>query len=824
MSRAYKPLVLWGLMPAVLLFDGKVLYAEESGEFNPEVLRRIVTERAAKERQKVFVDFAGQTIRVELLSADGEGMKVSAMGMEVDLPWRTVSLKRLTDISARFCRSAEEWYQVGLAYKSLDLMDAADEAFRKAVELDGSIAARLKGPAPTREPEPESGEPASVPDDSAGTAPESRAVPAGPERIVYPPSRGRTPKGGGIRAEHPRLFYTPDKLQWLRSAGRGSANFATLRTYSLSDDRYGGLAPWKALVYLAEGSLEHGRGAVAQIKSETLSKGVIRDLNAAFPATADAALVYDWCYPLLDEETKQAFIDWFNAEFDAMRDTYVGLSYHNYNCAPAWAFTAAGYAAYGDNPRAMEMVNNGVRQRFEGDISKTFTEGNAGGAWAEGEGYGYTTVPDLIYLAEVARTAAGKDYFDTPAGRSFYFERLAYMMLAHLPGSDPPQWFIRGDGARGGNLVPAWGQLLALAGFYTGTSRAAYARDFIRRFMAQAPYRSAAYYGVLFDDPSLPGMPLERFRLSHHARGQGVVLMRSDWTDDATHVGFICGDHYSYHQHADSGSFQIWRGGYLAVDSGEYDGNGGSAHARNYHSRTIAHNSIILAGYENATLNLRGSAQDDGGQPIPKVERFIETGDIIAYDPQRAYCYAAGDATRSFQGRLQRWVRHIVFVRPNVIVVYDTVQAPAEHPPVWLLHTWEEPEVDGMSFTASHDGGRLSGRVVLPEACRIDKVQGCRVGGRNYPSPRNPTADWRMEMHPEPPAPAAAFVVVLWTSKAADTSKLDIQRLPDKGGVFGIGIGGGLQVWLRRDGRPGGSIVSGGSTYNLAGSIRPDAD
>jgi heparin/heparan-sulfate lyase len=805
------------------------------------VLHKAVVRGAGEGKvTSTFINFGGTPVRVTIKSGDDNGLTVDMAGTSMAVAWGDIEPKRLAGLAAKCVDSAAEWWALADLYMEIEMKAEAEEAYAKAAGIDPVFKEKLdaiRNPKPAEKPK----DGASAAAETASGTQQLTTVPEAPPEVpgtgtpdtnlTYPPYKGKTP-ARGLRTDRPRLLITPDRLQFLKQAGRSLPSYGAMRTWCKSNPRGEFYAPMQALVYVIEGSEEYGRMAIDNVKKGAVEKGVDKDLNSCFPAMGATAIVYDWCYPLLSKEEKDTFIKYMVEEFDAMQNTYKGLHYHNYNTASAYAFAMAGYALGGDDPKSGEMIKNAVRDRFEsGIMPEAFMKGTAGGAWAEGEGYSYTTVPDVIYVAEAARTCEGVNEFEDPRGRMFFYNRLAYMMFATYPGKNGAAemvFFIHGDGARGGNTLDAREGLLSLAYAYNGTRLAAYAQDFIQQFgYSTAPYRDGLWNDVLWGCPGTPRLPIRNFRLSHHAQGMGVVLMKSDWTEDAAFVSFICGDHYSYHAHADSGAFTIVRYGQeLAVDSGEYDGNGSSSHAMNYHSRTIAHNSIVLAGYDasEAHGNRIGPA-DDGGQIFGREEGFKETGNIIAYDPQRAYTYVVGDVTPSFTGRVSSWVRHILFIRPDVVVVMDVVSANPAHYPRWLLHTWNEPEIAGTVFRAEKGPAAIMGQVLLPQQAKIEKVGGPGkewwVAGKNYPPPagKEDTAKWRIEVSPGNPAQTTAFLVVLQPTKNSVKEMIPCTLLTD--GSIGCQIGGAT-VRFNPNGSPGGTLILGGQTFNLATRVMPD--
>ncbi|MBN1808831.1 MAG: heparinase II/III family protein [Planctomycetes bacterium] len=800
-----------------------------------DALLRAVVIRGVRDGSvtRTTISFGGAPTRVQIKAADESSLTVSIAGSSMPLPWSQVEPRRLAAMAAKTAASGAEWWALGTLYRELGASEDAENAFLSAARADPAFqekyASLLAPPAPDTPP-------ADAPADSppALDVPVDIELPPSSggkdDNFIFPPAKGATPKRG-LRTDRPRLLIAPERLQYLRSAGRSLPGYSEMRSWC-NQNNSNWYYPMHAMVYVVEGDRTFGRRAVDGVIRNTFSKGVIRDLNDAFPSMATAALVYDWCHPLLSDDEKQQFIDWLVAEYQAMQNTYKGYNYHNYFTASAWAFAWTGYALHGDHPMSAQMIQNACRDRFEKGILEACVKGNAGGAWAEGEGYSYTTVPDVIYLAEAIRTCEGIDHFRDPRFMQFFYNRLAYCMFAVYPGVHPPAkmvFFIRGDGVRGGNTLNARENILSLTYAYTGTRLSAYAQNFLSNpGYTGSPYRDGLWHDVLWRCLQFPSLPIRNFRLSHHAWGQGVVLMKSDWTDNATFVSFICGDHYSYHQHSDSGAFTIVRFGQeLAVDSGEYDGSGGSAHAANYHSRTIAHNSIVLTGYEKSEMNAhRIGPADDGGQPVGKQESFLETGNIIAYDPERTYTYVAGDVTPSFDGRVQRWVRHMLFIRPEVIVVYDVIASPANHAPRWLIHTWNEPQVNENTFRAEKGDAALLGRVVFPKTCDIKKIGGADngflVAGRNYPPPRRggETALWRLEVTNPTHAGTTNYIVVLQACRKSVQDMIPVAALPD--GSAGCTIGSNVTVRFNGNGAPGGTLTIGGKTYDLATSVKRD--
>jgi hypothetical protein len=115
-----------------------------------------------------------------------------------------------------------------------------------------------------------------------------------------------------------------------------------------------------------------------------------------------------------------------------------------------------------------------------------------------------------------------------------------------------------------------------------------------------------------------------------------------------------------------------------------------------------------------------------------------QTGTMLAYETSPLFDYACGDATLSYSPkRVENFTRQLVFVRPDIVVVFDRVTAASgEFPKTFVFHTPTKPlpadpkaetpdtrihqtnhylwTCDGGSMT-NDKGGRLFWKTLLPE-------------------------------------------------------------------------------------------------------------
>jgi hypothetical protein len=151
----------------------------------------------------------------------------------------------------------------------------------------------------------------------------------------------------------------------------------------------------------------------------------------------------------------------------------------------------------------------------------------------------------------------------------------------------------------------------------------------------------------------------------------GWVAMHSDLADPRrTSVYFKSSPYGSYnHSHSDQNSFAIvHRGKRLAIASGYYDGYR-TQHWLNWYKLTRAANAITFDGGHGQGFNDR---------------RFA--GGIVAFGHTPAFDHAVGRAEKAYAGALSLAQRSIAYLRPNTILVYDTLASESPHTWEWNIH------------------------------------------------------------------------------------------------------------------------------------------
>jgi len=619
--------------------------------------------------------------------------------------------------------------------------------------------------------------------------------------------------------EHPRLLGPRERLVKRRQT-RGECYEACKANDSLVAE---------GIVNAVEGiDKERIDGFVAKAL-EHVKGGVTNEHQDTWIRLTEVAQTYDFFFDSIAPEDRRAMIEWLNGHLGAYTEDE--NAFHNSTLSKILCYLKVAYATWGENPRAREFRDYAIVKLYEGKVVPVLNKFGAGGGFTECGWYSRHSLWHLVEGLELARRFERYDGFKKAV--TFFYDRLAYEMLQPYPGLwtyGSERYACEGDGSLvygGSNEYPRHMREM-LAQYFFGTKMAGYVAAKAR----PASNSASRIMDFLYQEEPTRANDVKAFPLAHVAEGIGRVYARSDWTDDASWLRFECGDYFTGHQHFEAGNFEIFRYEPLATESGEYT-DYLSNHSVNWLIRTIAHNSILVYEPGETWTMLRDGGRhkyaNDGGQAkkwewtVGSVEEWqakrdsFERGDIIAYEDRPEYMYVAGDCTAAHAAtKLESWVRQIVFVRPHSFVIFDrVVSTDPKYEKTWLLHSRNEPEIQGDTFTVKDGKGKLVVRTVLPEGARIESVHGYTYGGQTFDEVKSAqtaaAANWRVEVKPPTPRKEDVFLHVLFTDEPV---ALRMLRDGDK-----VGVAFGLTEVLFND-KTGGTVKLGRRKYLLEPKVK----
>ena len=616
---------------------------------------------------------------------------------------------------------------------------------------------------------------------------------AGPALGTAGPAIPSVPEG------HPRVYVRPADVVRIREKVKLPEFHQAWAAVSQSQRPF-----CKGIVYLVTGERAVGREAVEGALANLLKKTkrwdgqLIKDGRPITNHMHKAACVYDWCYPLLTEEEKQAFIQGFK-EFSAAdhergyppKKKVNAIVGHDSEGCIMTNLLQAGIAIHDEDP---EMY------RVAADIFfTTFIEPrNAlyqGHMHHQGHHYHAERFQHDLLTAWLFRRLGAGDVFS--AQQQFMPYEWLYLLRPDR------KFFAHGDGGDDAGVEHMKRLCLSLAGAY-------YRDPYILTLFDDPKWSVGDFWyfaDLLFLEAGLERRPLQELPAAKYfGTPMGDMVTRTGWDigdnsrDAAVHMRM--GQFYfSNHHHSDFGTFQIHYRGPLALDTGIYWGSKetcyGSPHWRNYYIRTLAHNGLLISNPATDAETFAGQVRLDSWR-LPDPDPLLggcQLGRVFAHavgpNPQSPeFGHLAGDITAAYPDATAESVRRSMVSlhtgidgMPLVFAVFDevTARSPAFRK-TWLLHCIQEPAINGRTATvvragpALH-GGTYGGQLVvtslLPEAVRLTKVGGpgreCwnATTGENYmpKTNRRPESSeigaWRIEIVPTTDAAQHRFLTIM---------------------------------------------------------------
>jgi len=386
------------------------------------------------------------------------------------------------------------------------------------------------------------------------------------------------------------------------------------------------------------------------------------------------------------------------------------------------------------------------------------------GSYGEGISYQEFDLQTLTPALEVLRRVYGIDYWK----RSHVGKSLYYPMYA-------------GQNDFGDSHAPA------------GRSIAAVVRNsadpVLRWYYDRFPHRSRLDLLFFPDNLKPSGPPAENSRVFAE---KGSAVFRTGWGDDDTVLVYHAGPNYNHH-HADQGAFQLRAfGETLAAEAGPahyYN----DPYYRTYFTQAAGHSTVLVDG-------------DPASQAFPDTPQFRAFNlypRLLASLTSAFHDQIASELAPVYRGRLDRFTRRLIFVKPGYVVIADDLAAhgaPATFD--WRMHVRDREGLtlagDGALYRGS--SAAMSVRVLSPAPAVLRVVNGHL--------PHTPFSQTVPDTLPPPPgilnisagkAATARFLVVLAPARTAEAAAAITAPMRAVSGQGCAGLQDGSGVLLFRD-------------------------
>jgi hypothetical protein len=524
-----------------------------------------------------------------------------------------------------------------------------------------------------------------------------------------------------MRGVHPRIYLTGERVAKLREAiktthaaiwkrvqaqadravRRGPPAYVRDDGSSGDEQLYqrevGNAMPVVAMAYLLTGQRQYldaaRQWALASCEYKTWGLGRIDGMDLATGHQLfGLGIVYDWCYDGLDgpsrRRIRETLVRRTSAMFEAAASgkAWWQRSYlQNHLWVDVAGMSVAGFALFDEVDDASCWIGLPLEK-----FRRTMDALGSDGASHEGVGYWEYGVEYLLKFMDLARTNLDVDLYGSPWWRNTA-SYAQYLTLPRKAWKRNSCIVDLADCPRGHWYGPEY--LLRHLAREFRDGHAQWLAEQVDAADVAAP--GAPWLNLVWFDPTLPAKSPEDRPTLRHFEDMGIVSARSDWSGNESLAVFKCGpfigheavEKFPYdpgggHVHPDANHFVLFGNGqWLIRDDG-------------YHPKwTGQHNTLLVGGRGQLGEGAEWFRGMDAMKARPKVLRAVSTP---------AVDQITGDATEAYPADvgLRRFVRHLLFVKPDVVVVADEIQVNQKTPLELRFHPEEPAERQGNRFVA----------------------------------------------------------------------------------------------------------------------------
>jgi hypothetical protein len=490
-----------------------------------------------------------------------------------------------------------------------------------------------------------------------------------------------------------------------------------------------------ALAYAATRDPKYGENAARRLMTQARwsATGLIGNANndtANRTVAWTLALGYDWLYDYLNDAQKAAIRAAVRARTQPMFADLARTTtspYDSHGNVTLNTVAAIGALMAGDIPEADEWV----KEAIPAAVAWTSPWGAQDGGFGNGTTQGFWDAGSNLPTWYILRNAAGVDL----AKKEWVRNHAAFMAYFTPPGTPSGNF---GDGQEM-KLDEVWSRVSeAYARFAPGPLSRWYAKqqsghaDGSRLELLLAPRVDLNPAPFPADTPDAALFPTI-----------GWVAMHSSLADpNRASVYFKSSPYGSYnHSHADQNSFVVnHKGRRLAIASGYYD-DYQTKHWREWYKQTRAANAITFDGG-------KGQAADDRAA----------TGEVTKFASNGIYDYAVGRAEKAYGGALTKAQRTLVYLRPNLVLVHDSVASATPRTWEWNIHALNRiTKVSEQKIAIRNGPAQMCVEMLAAPDVTFDQTDkfSAPPQGRNMPD------QWHGTFATAAKSPSAEFVALL---------------------------------------------------------------
>jgi len=493
-----------------------------------------------------------------------------------------------------------------------------------------------------------------------------------------------------LKNNHPRLILTTENIKEFRTKADGVNQFLYNQALQLANEfsqrpiiefknahnsfrEIGDAMPVLGLIYNLNNDGKFVEVAEKWISAmlNTVSWEGSQNLGRS-SWVVGLCFLYDWMYDALDEKLKNQLINRLLMEAEIIIETASGTrALSNHLLIETSAVGLVGLVLQNGHEKKQLFLNQANKW-----TEYIIAHAPQDGSWGEGVQYWQYGIGYFLRFLEASATCGYKDYYNE-------YEWLSKTGYFPIYFSMPDQLtkVINFSDCGTDRYLPAF-----LFYLTAKISRNGYFQDFGEKVQSHTPHKFS-WLDFLFYDSTLPAVDYKTLTYFKHFTDHGFVSMRSGWEKGSTVVGFRCGPapgHYNQsnpkraeskgfgpgHQQPDINNFCIFaQDEWLVIDPGYTK-----------LKETRNHNTILFNEYGQAGAGSKwlDYMEFESREPAPE---------IIYTESNKKYDYLIGDAGNIYvdEARLEYFRRHLVFLKPDIVIILDDLKTDGLSTFEWLL-------------------------------------------------------------------------------------------------------------------------------------------
>ncbi|MHB9029457.1 MAG: DUF4962 domain-containing protein [Candidatus Latescibacterota bacterium] len=377
---------------------------------------------------------------------------------------------------------------------------------------------------------------------------------------------------------------------------------------------------------------------------------------------------YDLLYPLLNEQEKKAIRDALMEKGirqfyrDMVEMNRMPSSVTNHISVIVSNFIIDAIAIYGEDPDnpSLEPYVSGILAKMKRFADRTYYPD---GGYGEPMGYQDMATRDLVKALPVIEKNFGIDYTTTTSLRDTYLYPL-------YSTTNDGRMLVMGDTRLEYTYNLTGNTFLWLSYRMKNPWTWAYVQKSLEA-------GRGGFMGWLWQPRGVTARSREELPVSRYFPVKGEMIMRSSWSDESPVLTFKCGPN-SNHYHIDQGHFLLMTNGEaLLTEAGEENGYYANLYYPCYDIPTIGHNCLIIDNDADSQFPADYRNGIEALQTWPRIQHAFAG---------QSFDEVSGDLACVYKGKLDKYTRSLLFVKPDILFLYDQVASPQPHTYSWLFH------------------------------------------------------------------------------------------------------------------------------------------